>query len=79
VDWVTNFTERYPAAYALELDAFACAIRDDQAVAVRGEDALAALVMCQAAMLSLREQRPVQLKHTVHSDSVRYKLASFSA
>jgi myo-inositol 2-dehydrogenase/D-chiro-inositol 1-dehydrogenase len=76
VDWVTNFTERYPAAYALELDAFARAIRDDRPVSVRGEDALAALVICQAAMLSLREQRPVQLTHTIHDGAVRYQPAS---
>lgn len=79
VDWVTNFTERYPAAYAVELDAFARAITENMPVAVRGEDALAALVICQAAMTSLREQRPVQLKHTVHSDAVRYELGSPTA
>jgi predicted dehydrogenase len=42
VDYVADFTQRYPRAYLLELESFARAVRDDRPVAVTGEDALAA-------------------------------------
>lgn len=61
VDYVTDFTERYPLAYALELEDFASAVRDDRPVAVTGADALAALVLCEAATASRRDQRTVKV------------------
>jgi myo-inositol 2-dehydrogenase/D-chiro-inositol 1-dehydrogenase len=74
VDYVSNFIERYPRAYVLELEEFAQAIRADRPVAVTGEDALAAFMVCQAAERSLREGRPVRLRHTAHTGSVIYEL-----
>ncbi len=71
VDWVVDFTERFPEAYALELEGFASAIRDDRPVAVSGEDALAAFVLAQACDRSLREHRTVRLRWT---DGVGYEL-----
>jgi myo-inositol 2-dehydrogenase / D-chiro-inositol 1-dehydrogenase len=64
VDWVSDFTERYPEAYLLELEDFARAIREDGPVAVTGEDALAAFVLARACDRSFRERRTVQLRRT---------------
>ncbi len=55
VDWVNDFTERYPTAYLLELEDFAAAIRDDREPAVTGNDALAAFGLAQACDRSFRE------------------------
>ncbi len=55
VDWVNDFTERYPTAYLLELEDFADAIRNDREPAVTGGDALAAFVLAQACDRSFRE------------------------
>jgi myo-inositol 2-dehydrogenase/D-chiro-inositol 1-dehydrogenase len=62
VDWIADFTERFAEAYALELEDFATAIREDRQVAVSGEDALAAFVLAQACDRSFREQRTVQVR-----------------
>lgn len=61
VDYVTDFTERYPTAYARELEDFASAIRDDRDVSVTGDDALAALILCEAAARSRHEERTVKV------------------
>jgi inositol 2-dehydrogenase len=61
VDYVADFTQRYPLAYLLELDDFARAIRDDRPVAVTGEDALAALALARACDRSLSEGRAVSV------------------
>jgi myo-inositol 2-dehydrogenase/D-chiro-inositol 1-dehydrogenase len=63
VDWVDDFTERFPLAYQRELEDFAAAIRDDRAPRVTGEDALAAFVLASACERSLREGRTVSLRH----------------
>ena len=55
VDWVNDFTERYPKAYLLELEDFADAIRNDREPAATGNDALAAFVLAQACDRSFRE------------------------
>lgn len=63
VDWVRDFTERYPEAYRAELEDFAAAVRDDRPVRVSGADDLAAATLCAAAEVSLRERRPVPLSY----------------
>jgi myo-inositol 2-dehydrogenase/D-chiro-inositol 1-dehydrogenase len=74
VDYVADFTERYPVAYVSELEDFAQAIRDDRPLAVDGHDALAAFVLCQAAERSFRERRPVQVQRTERAGHVLYEL-----
>ena len=74
VDWVADFTERYAQAYLHELEDFAAAIRDNRPVAVSGEDALAAYVLACACDRSLRERRPVQLRHADAGHGVVYAL-----
>ena len=75
VDWVEDFTERFPQAYALELEEFALSIRDGRAPAVTGEDGLAAFVLAQACERSYREQRTVKLRHEEHVGRVIYEAA----
>jgi inositol 2-dehydrogenase len=75
VDYVADFTERYPDAYRLELEDFARALREDRPVQVTGEDALAAFVLCQAADLSLRKGRGVRVNHEEREGRVLYQLA----
>jgi myo-inositol 2-dehydrogenase/D-chiro-inositol 1-dehydrogenase len=74
-DWVEDFTERYPDAYRLELEDFLAGIREDGPVAVTGEDALAAFVLCRAADVSLRDGRTVRLTHREHNGQVLYEVA----
>jgi inositol 2-dehydrogenase len=62
VDFVADFTERYPLAYLLELEDFAQAVRDDRPVKVTGEDALAAFVLARACDRSLAEGRTVRVR-----------------
>lgn len=62
VDWVSDFAERFSAAYLLELEDFADAIRNDRAPAVSGEDALAAFLLAEACDRSLREGRTVAVR-----------------
>jgi inositol 2-dehydrogenase len=75
VDYVSNFVERYPRAYLLELEDFAQVVRADRPVAVSGEDGLAAFVLCQSAERSFREGRPVRLRRQEWNGRVRYELA----
>jgi myo-inositol 2-dehydrogenase/D-chiro-inositol 1-dehydrogenase len=62
-DWVSDFAERYPDAYRLEVEAFAQAVRDGTPVRVTGEDALAAFALARACERSEREGRTVRLAH----------------
>ncbi len=75
VDWVVDFTERYPEAYRLELEDFAAAIGDDRPPAVTGEDALAAFVLARACDRSLREGRTISLRHEERPRGIAYELA----
>ena len=75
VDWVGDFTERFPRAYALELEEFAAAIREQRSPAVTGEDGLAAFVLAQACDCSFREQRTVRLRHEERVGRVIYEAA----
>ncbi|HEX9598386.1 MAG TPA: Gfo/Idh/MocA family oxidoreductase [Gaiellaceae bacterium] len=72
VDWVDDFTERYPQAYVLELEDFAAAVRDDRSPAVTGEDALAALMLARACDRSMREGRTVRLRHEQTATGIAY-------
>lgn len=74
VDYVADFTERYPLAYLLELEDFAQAIRDERPVTVTGEDALAAFVLARACDRSFREGRTVQLRREESTNGVLYQL-----
>jgi predicted dehydrogenase len=58
-DIARDFEERYPWAYAAELDAFARAVRDGTPPPVTGRDALAAFDLALAACDSWRTGRPV--------------------
>jgi myo-inositol 2-dehydrogenase/D-chiro-inositol 1-dehydrogenase len=75
VDYVSNFIERYPRAYPLELEAFAAAVRDNQPVAVSGDDAMAAFTLCQAAERSFRQAGPVKLRRAERDGHVVYETA----
>jgi inositol 2-dehydrogenase len=75
VDYVSNFVERYPRAYVLELEDFAEAVRADRPVAVTGEDGLAAFTLSKAAERSFRERVTVHLRHATRDGHVQYELA----
>jgi len=76
VDWVRDFTERYPEAYLLELEHFAQAIRDDGPVAVSGEDAIAAFLLAQACARSAAEGRSIRMRHQEREGSISYSPAA---
>lgn len=61
-DLPRDFEQRYPRAYALELDAFAAAVRDRTPPRVSGEDALAAFDLAVAADRSARTGAPVPVR-----------------
>jgi inositol 2-dehydrogenase len=75
MDWVEDFTERFPEAYALELESFAGAIRDGRPPEVTGEDGLAAFILAQACDRSFRDRRTVRLRHEEHVGHVTYEAA----
>lgn len=56
-----DFEQRYPLAYAEELESFARSARDGRPPAVTGSDALAAFDLAQAAGLSWRSGRTVRV------------------
>jgi inositol 2-dehydrogenase len=58
---VRDFEQRFPLAYALELEAFAACVREDRPPAVTGEDALAAFDLAVAADRAWRSGRTVRL------------------
>jgi myo-inositol 2-dehydrogenase/D-chiro-inositol 1-dehydrogenase len=55
------FLERYAEAYRAELAAFVAAVRGGAPMPVGAEDGRQALVLADAALLSLREGRPVRV------------------
>lgn len=75
VDWVADFTERFPEAYAIELESFAAAIREQRPPEVTGEDGLAAFVLAQACDRSFREGQTVRLRHEERVGRVIYEAA----
>jgi predicted dehydrogenase len=64
-DLVRDFEERYPYAYAAELDAFADCVRSGTPPRVTGRDALAAFDLAVAADESWRTGRPVTVSQEV--------------
>jgi predicted dehydrogenase len=58
---VRDFEQRYPLAYALELEAFARCVRDDRPPAVTGADALAAFDLATVAAQAWRSGRTVRV------------------
>jgi inositol 2-dehydrogenase len=65
LDWVSDFVERFPQAYRLELEHFAAAIREDTPLLVTGADGVAALALAQACQRSFEEGRPVRVQPAV--------------
>ncbi len=57
------FLERYKESYIAELQAFYQCIVNDETPAVTGKDGLLSVVIGMAAQQSMRENRPVQIKH----------------
>jgi Predicted dehydrogenases and related proteins len=69
-----DFEQRYPTAYALELEAFATCVRDNTPPRVTGLDGLAAFDLATAADLSWRRGVPVTLRPVRDADAVRYEV-----
>jgi inositol 2-dehydrogenase len=67
-----DFEERYPLAYAEELEAFARCVRDDTEPRVTGLDALAAFDLATAADLSWRTGRTVRVVPERRDNGVVY-------
>ena len=72
-DYVTNFVERFAAAYTAEMEHFLRAMRSDQDPEVGGADDAAAFVLSQAAERSHREGRTVQLKNETRDGAIFYE------
>jgi len=72
---VRDFAERYPWAYAAELESFARAVLDGQPPRVTGSDALAAFDLARAAERSWRSGQLVRLAPRRVADGVDYSAA----
>jgi myo-inositol 2-dehydrogenase/D-chiro-inositol 1-dehydrogenase len=70
---VRDFEQRYPFAYAAELESFSRCVRDDLPPKVTGFDALAAFDLARAAETAWRAGRPVKLTPTRTPDGVVYE------
>jgi myo-inositol 2-dehydrogenase/D-chiro-inositol 1-dehydrogenase len=68
-----DFEQRYPWAYAEELDCFARCVRDGLPSRVSGHDALAAFDLAQAAARSWRSGRPVRVRPRRDGADVSYE------
>ena len=68
---VLDFEQRYPWAYAAELESFARAVLAGVPPAVTGSDALAAFDLAQAADRSWRTGRPVRVHPSHHPEESR--------
>jgi inositol 2-dehydrogenase len=73
---VRDFEQRYPLAYALELEAFAGCVRDDRPPRVTGLDALAAFDLAVAADRAWRSGRPVGVRPTRSDDGILYEVGT---
>ena len=71
-DLVADFEQRFPLAYAAEMEAFARAVLDGTPPRVGGVDALAAYDLARAAERSWRAGRTVTLAVTVTADGADY-------
>jgi myo-inositol 2-dehydrogenase / D-chiro-inositol 1-dehydrogenase len=70
---VRDFEQRYPYAYALELEAFARCVRDDRPPEVTGLDALAAFDLAAAADRAWRSGRTVRVTSRQTEGGVVYE------
>jgi inositol 2-dehydrogenase len=70
---VRDFEQRYPWAYAEELESFARCVRDDVPPRATGTDALAAFDLAAAADQAWRTGRPVSMKPQATDDGVVYE------
>jgi myo-inositol 2-dehydrogenase/D-chiro-inositol 1-dehydrogenase len=73
-----DFEQRYPLAYAGELESFARCVRDGQPPAVTGYDALAAFDLAQAASQSWRSGRTVTVEPQRTGAGVVYQVTQES-
>lgn len=73
-----DFAQRFPVAYAEELDAFARCVRDGTPPRVTGRDALAAFDLARAADRSWRAGRPVTVKPVPVPGGVTYEIEETS-
>ncbi len=73
-DLPRDFEQRYPEAYAAELDAFARCVRDGTPPQVTGWDALAAYDLARAADLSWRTGRTVRAEPRRTAVGVVYRV-----
>ena len=73
---VRDFAERFPWAYAAELESFARAVLDGQPPRVTGSDALAAFDLARAAERSWRTGQLVRLAPRRTADGVDYSAPS---
>jgi hypothetical protein len=70
----STFLERFEDAYREELEAFAAAVAGEGRVEVDGEDGLAAVVLANAAELSLKRGMPVRVRRVTRDGAVRHEL-----
>jgi inositol 2-dehydrogenase len=70
---VRDFEQRYPLAYALELESFAACVREGRPPAVTGEDALAAFDLAVAADRAWRTGRTVPVTPRRSGAGVSYE------
>jgi inositol 2-dehydrogenase len=75
-DLVRDFEQRYPVAYAAELDHFARCVTENVAPRVGGLDALAAFDLARAAEQSWRSGRPIGLSPRPGDAGVVYEVES---
>jgi myo-inositol 2-dehydrogenase/D-chiro-inositol 1-dehydrogenase len=73
-----DFEQRYPWAYAEELDAFAGCVADDTPPRVTGQDALAAFDLARAADYAWRTGQPVKVMPRRTADGVSYDVAGLT-
>lgn len=78
-DHVTDFVERFAAAYLAELEAFVQAVRGEREVGVTGWDALAAFTLGMACERAFSTGTTVQLQHEVVDGGVRYSIVDGAA
>ena len=79
VETVRDFEQRYPWAYAAELESFARAVLDGVPPAVTGTDALAAFDLARAAERSWRAGRPGARTPVAHPPTTPHRRPAAAA
>lgn len=59
------FMDRYTVSYQLEVEAFIHALQKNEPMPITGEDGLKAMLIAEAASLSVKQNRPVRLEEIV--------------